>query len=107
VRGFVRTGSIFRFTAGALTPASVLSTYVLTNLADDGLSWLTLGTDEFGIPCRATKIGGRFHVGGHLQAAPRTVFQNGFNEVGPILDPGPVLSRRRSAARAGGRVGGR
>jgi hypothetical protein len=50
VRGFVRTGSIFRFTAGALTPASVLSTYVLTNLADDGLSWLTLGTDEFGIP---------------------------------------------------------
>ena len=45
-----------------------------------------MGTDEFGIPCRATKIDGRYHVLGHLQAAPRTVFQTGFNEARTVLD---------------------
>jgi len=45
-----------------------------------------MGTDEYGIPCRSSKIGGKYHIGGHLQAAPRTVFQNGFNELGPVLE---------------------
>jgi len=38
-----------------------------------------MGIDEYGLPCRAVKIVG------HLQAAPKTVFQNGFNEVCNVL----------------------
>jgi hypothetical protein len=44
-----------------------------------------MGTDEYGLPCRAVKIGGYYHIVGHLQAAPKTVFQNGFNEVCHVL----------------------
>lgn len=44
VRGLVRAGSTFRFTPGKRTVTDLLNTYVLTNLAEDGLSWLSLGT---------------------------------------------------------------
>lgn len=47
VRGLVRSGSTFNFTAGKRTVADLLTTYVLTNLADDSLSWLSLGTVEW------------------------------------------------------------
>jgi len=40
-----------------------------------------MGTDEFGMPCRSSKICGKYHIIGHLQAATRTVFQDGFNEI--------------------------
>ncbi len=56
VRGFVRDVDTFQFAAGARSPAELLSTYVLTNLADDGLSWLTLGTDEFALPIPAGNL---------------------------------------------------
>ena len=45
-----------------------------------------MGTDEIGLPCRSIKVEGRYHVIGHLQAAPKTVFQNGLAAVQPILD---------------------
>jgi len=57
-----------------------------TLLIDIWSNMAFMGTDEYGIPNRATKIGGRYHIVGHLQAAPRTVFQNGLNEVGPVLE---------------------
>ena len=44
VRGLVRSGSTFSFTTGKRTVTDLLNTYVLTNLADDSLSWLSLGT---------------------------------------------------------------
>jgi hypothetical protein len=44
VRGLVRDGGTFAFTPGRITPADLLTEYVLTNLAADGLSWITLGT---------------------------------------------------------------
>jgi hypothetical protein len=44
VRGLVRSGSTFAFTTGKRTVTDLLNTYVLTNLSDDGLSWLSLGT---------------------------------------------------------------
>ncbi len=47
VRGLIRSGSTFAFTAGKRTVADLLTTYVLTNLADDSLSWLSLGTVEW------------------------------------------------------------
>jgi hypothetical protein len=50
VRGLVRDGSQFSFTPGAQTVTELLTTYVLTNLADDGLSWLTLGTVDATAP---------------------------------------------------------
>jgi hypothetical protein len=39
-----------------------------------------MGTDEFGLPCRAVKQHGTYHIVGHLQAAPRTVFQKGMDD---------------------------
>ena len=47
VRGLIRSGSTFSFTAGKSTVSDLLTTYVLTNLADDSLSWLSLGTIEW------------------------------------------------------------
>ena len=47
VRGLVRSGSTFNFAAGKSTVSDLLNTYVLTNLADDSLSWLSLGTIEW------------------------------------------------------------
>ena len=47
VRGLVRDGSTFAFTTGKQTVTALLTTYVLTNLADDSLSWLSLGTIDF------------------------------------------------------------
>lgn len=47
VRGLVRTGATFAFAPGKQTVATLLSTYVLTNLSDDGLAWLSLGTVDF------------------------------------------------------------
>lgn len=44
VRGLIRDGSTFRFTPGKRTVASLITTYALTNLSTDGLSWLSLGT---------------------------------------------------------------
>jgi hypothetical protein len=57
-----------------------------TLLIDIWSNMAFMGTDEYGIPSRASKSGGRYHIIGSLQAAPRTVFQNGLNEVGPVLD---------------------
>lgn len=50
VRGFVRSGDTFQFAPGAKTPAELLAAYVLTNLADDSLAWLSIGTSEFSSP---------------------------------------------------------
>lgn len=47
VRGLVRSGATFAFAPGRQSVAALLSTYVLTNLADDGLSWLSLGTVDY------------------------------------------------------------
>ena len=47
VRGLVRDGSAFAFAPGVQTVTQLLNSYVLTNLADDGLSWLSLGTIDF------------------------------------------------------------
>ena len=47
VRGLVRDGSTFAFTTGKVSVTALLNSYVLTNLSDDGLSWLTLGIQEF------------------------------------------------------------
>ena len=47
VRGLVRSSSTFAFTPGKQTVSTLLSTYVLTNLTDDGLSWISLGTVDF------------------------------------------------------------
>lgn len=47
VRGLVRSGSTFAFSPGKKVVQDLLSAYVLTNLADDGLSWLSLGTIDF------------------------------------------------------------
>ena len=47
VRGLIRSGSTFNFTAGKSTVSDLLNTYVLTTLADDSLSWLSLGTIEW------------------------------------------------------------
>jgi hypothetical protein len=44
-----------------------------------------MGTDEFGLPCRAVKQHGTYHIVGHLQAAPRTVFQKGCEDARQIL----------------------
>jgi len=48
VRGLVRTTTAgspsYRFTPGEATVTTLLNTLVLTNLADDGLTWLSLGT---------------------------------------------------------------
>lgn len=48
VRGLVRsTGSgsrVYRFSPGKATVTQLLNSYVLTNLSDDNLSWLSLGT---------------------------------------------------------------
>lgn len=48
VRGLVRSGSAasqtFRFVTGKQTITSLLTNYVLTNLTEDGLAWLSLGT---------------------------------------------------------------
>jgi hypothetical protein len=48
VRGLVRSGGtatqLFRFATGKQTITALLNTYVLTNLSEDGLSWLQLGT---------------------------------------------------------------
>ena len=47
IRGLVRSGSTFAFTPGKRTVTDLLNTYVLTNLSDDGLSWMSLGTVDF------------------------------------------------------------
>jgi|GEM_PF-3515400 len=47
VRGLVRSGATFSFTTGRRSVADLLNTYVLTNLSDDGLSWLSLGTIDY------------------------------------------------------------
>lgn len=47
VRGLVRSGATFAFAPGRQSVAALLSAYVLTNLADDGLSWLSLGTVDY------------------------------------------------------------
>lgn len=47
VRGLVRSGSTFSFTAGAQTATALINAYVLTNLSDDSLSWLSVGTVEW------------------------------------------------------------
>jgi len=47
IRGLVRSGSTFAFTPGKRTVTDLLNTYVLTNLSDDGLSWVSLGTVDF------------------------------------------------------------
>ncbi len=44
-----------------------------------------MGTDEFGLPCRAVKQNGTYHIVGHLQATPKTVFQKGMDESRQIL----------------------
>jgi hypothetical protein len=44
VRGVVRSGATTTFEPGARTISALLSTYVLTNLSADGLSWISLGT---------------------------------------------------------------
>jgi hypothetical protein len=48
VRGLVRTTTAgspsYRFTPGEATVTTLLNTLVLTNLVDDGLTWLSLGT---------------------------------------------------------------
>lgn len=61
VRGLVRSGGTFTFTPGRRTVAELLTTYVLTNLTEDGLTWLSLGaidatdTIEIGTLDRATR----------------------------------------------------
>ena len=51
LRGFVReqtgTAVSLSFAPGRLTVTDLLTRYVLTNLADDGLGWLSLGTVEY------------------------------------------------------------
>jgi len=47
IRGLVRSGSTFAFTPGKRTVTDLVNTYVLTNLSDDGLSWISLGTVDF------------------------------------------------------------
>lgn len=47
VRGLVRSGATFSFDLPRLTPADLIAEYVLTNLTEDGLSWLSLGTVDF------------------------------------------------------------
>jgi len=47
VRGLVRDGATFAFQPPRLSPAAVITTYVLANLAADSLSWLSLGTMDF------------------------------------------------------------
>jgi hypothetical protein len=51
-RGFVRETRgaevVLAFNPPPLTVSEVLTRYVLTNLADDGLAWLSAGTIEFG-----------------------------------------------------------
>lgn len=52
LRGTVRTVNTYgpvttAFTLPALTPAQILTTYVLANLAADALDWLTLGTIDY------------------------------------------------------------
>lgn len=50
VRGLVRDGETFAFAADRLTPEDTVTERVLTNLSDDGLSWLTLGTIDYTDP---------------------------------------------------------
>lgn len=54
VRGLVRTGTTasqtYRFVTGKQTITSLLNTYVLTNLTEDGLTWLSLGTVDLTDP---------------------------------------------------------
>jgi len=46
-----------------------------------------MGTDEYGLPVRATKAGdGRYHIVGDLQAAPKTVFEKIMQDSVPVLD---------------------
>lgn len=47
VRGLVRDGGTFAFSTGKRSVSDLLNTYVLTNLADDSLSWLSLGTVDY------------------------------------------------------------
>jgi hypothetical protein len=47
VRGLVRDGGTFAFSTGKRSVTDLLNTYVLTNLADDSLSWLSLGTIDY------------------------------------------------------------
>jgi hypothetical protein len=44
VRGVVRSGATTTFDPGTRSISSLLSTYVLTNLAADGIPWISLGT---------------------------------------------------------------
>jgi hypothetical protein len=44
MRGLVRDGTVFRFSPGPRTVTDLVTTYVLTNLTTDNLSWITLGT---------------------------------------------------------------
>ena len=47
VRGIIRSGGVYQFTAARNTVEGLLNAYVLTNLAEDSLSWLSLGTIEW------------------------------------------------------------
>jgi len=47
-----------------------------------------MGTDDFGLPCRSTRVGSdsRYHVIGNLQAAPKTLFEKILADAKPVLD---------------------
>jgi len=47
-----------------------------------------MGTDDFGLPVRATKstTDGRYHIMGDLQAAPKTVFEKIMQDASAVLD---------------------
>lgn len=47
VRGLVRSGSTFAFTPGKQLVSALVSAHVLTNLADDSLSWISAGTFDY------------------------------------------------------------
>ena len=47
-----------------------------------------MGTDEFGLPCRAAKSNSdsRYHLVGNLQAAPKTLFEKIMRDVVPPIE---------------------
>lgn len=102
VRGLVRDAAVFRVDAGRLTPADAITTYVLTNLADDGLSWLSLGTMgytdsvEVGVLDRVTRAGvldlleQRTGATAQLRAVYSSGVLTGF-AIDLVTDPGATL----------------
>ena len=45
-----------------------------------------MGMDELGLAMHATKIKGRYHIFGKLQAAPRTAFEVVFDNAAAVLE---------------------